>query len=73
MQSYEIGSLSLTSNGEPSREFDQAEVNQNNSITHQDTQNSSQDYNEVRARKVQKSLEPEIIKEPPSTDRRGGT
>ena len=34
MQSYEIGSLSLTSNGEPSKDYDQAEINQNNSITH---------------------------------------
>ena len=66
--------MSLTS-GDANHAIEHA-VNNHNSTTY-DSQNNSQDLNEGTANhfaeKVLNSLEPEIMKDPPSTDRRADT
>lgn len=77
MQSYEIGSLSLTTNGETQMDYNREEKNHQNLMTYEESQDDKQDFNtggtDHFALKVLKSLEPEIIKDPPTTDRRAGT
>ena len=45
MQSYEIGSLSLTTNGETQMDYNREEKNYQNLKTYEESQDEKQDFN----------------------------